>query len=1105
MMKYLLFLLFLSFHINLFSQQQYQHWQWAKSFGGSGNDSTVDMKIKNGFLYVTGTFTSPQINWDGTILTNHGGQDIFVAKLDTLGNTVWVKNFGGGGDDAVLQLEINSNGQFVLRCTSTSNAIAIGSSTFSNPDNFFMMLNINGDVLNTVVLPEGPMYNDVDLDNGSGVYICGKYQHSFIFNGAAIDSSYGLAGAILLKYNGSMPAWYKNVQVRINQRYEIYDYDIDPYGPITSPLVGYTAPITGTASASMQIEYNEQDSVLGIVGQTVHEAYLDGNRISYDPYQFDRSFIYGFKIPGNGIISPANFHNNWSSFAGNSSDEFKTGLSGYSYTTSRFSALTGYHDYTITVEKNNRHVSSLSRGDGYIGSPTVPAPTAWSPFETDESGNYLLCTEMPSTYWRLEPDKRNVVILDTNLNTIKKTFVPEINRLSLNVRAMADTHAIFFGSTFSDGLLSINENLPGNEINLSSKGQSEIFIGKYICDGFSLPQLTYPHKTSYKTCNTTDSIQLYLNVADSFGAAPYTVHWQASSYFSDTTILNPKVYFGGDSIVNRLTITDANGMKFSKDFVFFSGKPSDLRLVVNNTNICSNDSVILSLDGIDFQQCEVAGIPWFYNQANDARIFTSIGKQIKYAASYSHTVYLVPDYDKEYLTPSAYCINEVPININVRTAFTDTKNIYVCPGSDYTFADSITVHNIQNPFTHIIHFTNMTGCDSNYVINVMIATLYSKTKTRNICSGMDYYFPDHTVLRNITKDTLYSCHFASVYSCDSIINYNLHVNPVTTTIIDAPVCRGGSYVLHYINYTDTIKNITSDSTYTIHLYSQRSCDSILKIQVRAVSQFDVVENTSLCPGSSYTFPDGHVINNITTNINYTSRLTAIGGCDSIITTNITVNPVYNFTENANVCSGSNFTFPDGTIINNISGNISHSSLLHSVYGCDSIIITNISLITIDTSVTKNILALKSNSNFSSYQWIDCIAGTSISSATSQTYTASSVGSYAVEVSKEGCTDTSSCYIITEADILAGGRQLISVYPVPSTDHYTLVVQSERQATLNIALLNFTGTQISQQNVQLLFGKNIITKNISSLTSGTYTLVLRRSDNNETVTKMIIKL
>jgi hypothetical protein len=83
--------------------------EWSKHFGGKsydqGNAIAVD-KDRN--VYVAGYFndtTSFNITAD---LVAKGSSDIFVAKLDWTGNTLWVKQFGGSGSDAAMALKLDT-------------------------------------------------------------------------------------------------------------------------------------------------------------------------------------------------------------------------------------------------------------------------------------------------------------------------------------------------------------------------------------------------------------------------------------------------------------------------------------------------------------------------------------------------------------------------------------------------------------------------------------------------------------------------------------------------------------------------------------------------------------------------------------------------------------------------------------------------------------------------------------------------------------------------------------------------------------------------------------------------------------------------------------
>lgn len=80
----------------------------------------------------------------------------------------------------------------------------------------------------------------------------------------------------------------------------------------------------------------------------------------------------------------------------------------------------------------------------------------------------------------------------------------------------------------------------------------------------------------------------------------------------------------------------------------------------------------------------------------------------------------------------------------------------------------------------------------------------------------------------------------------------------------------------------------------------------------------------------------------------------------------------------------------------------------------------------------------------SYQWLDCNNGNSpITGATSQSYTATADGSYAVMVSTGGCSDTSVCVTINTTGIIDSGLlESISVYPNPFTDELILEMGAE---------------------------------------------------------------
>ncbi len=88
-------------------------------------------------------------------------------------------------------------------------------------------------------------------------------------------------------------------------------------------------------------------------------------------------------------------------------------------------------------------------------------------------------------------------------------------------------------------------------------------------------------------------------------------------------------------------------------------------------------------------------------------------------------------------------------------------------------------------------------------------------------------------------------------------------------------------------------------------------------------------------------------------------------------------------------------------------------------GCDSTITINLTINTVDASANQmDALTLKATSTTANYEWVDCNNYfILINDETSQTFIATSNGSYAVIVTENGCSDTSACFIINQVGIV----------------------------------------------------------------------------------------
>ncbi|MBK7130813.1 MAG: gliding motility-associated C-terminal domain-containing protein [Crocinitomicaceae bacterium] len=322
-------------------------------------------------------------------------------------------------------------------------------------------------------------------------------------------------------------------------------------------------------------------------------------------------------------------------------------------------------------------------------------------------------------------------------------------------------------------------------------------------------------------------------------------------------------------------------------------------------------------------------------------------------------------------TPDAgQCANTTTLTITVNSTINISVDVTICTGTDYTFPDGITHTNILLDETYFSILNTFSGCDSIIATNLFVTSGFSTSETVNICSGSDYTFADGTVHTNITINESYISTLMSMGGCDSLVTTNILVNSSFTNTEFLTICEGENH-----QFPDgTIQTITSNTTYISNLFTTAGCDSVITTQVTMIPSSNTLVNVTVCENSSYTFPDGttQIISGFTTQ---TSVLASINGCDSLITSQISVNPIYQQTENISLCMGENYTFPDGTIHFNIISDEQYQSTFTSISGCDSIWITNILVIPLptidagnDISVCEDIPVTLNASGADFYSW-----------------------------------------------------------------------------------------------------------------------------------------
>jgi hypothetical protein len=180
--------------------------------------------------------------------------------------------------------------------------------------------------------------------------------------------------------------------------------------------------------------------------------------------------------------------------------------------------------------------------------------------------------------------------------------------------------------------------------------------------------------------------------------------------------------------------------------------------------------------------------------------------------------------------------------------------------------------------------------------------------------------------------------------------------------------------------------------------------------------------------SPFTWVDG----NTYTASNNTASYNIIGGastgCDSLVSLNLAIKYSTSATQTISACK--TYTWIDGNTYT--TNNNTATYTLTNALGCDSVIALDLTINSVDVATSNSGETIVSNAILASYQWLDCNNSYApITGDTNQTFVAVANGNYAVEITQNGCTDTSTCVNIASVGIVENGANDFSLYPNPA--------------------------------------------------------------------------
>jgi len=178
-----------------------------------------------------------------------------------------------------------------------------------------------------------------------------------------------------------------------------------------------------------------------------------------------------------------------------------------------------------------------------------------------------------------------------------------------------------------------------------------------------------------------------------------------------------------------------------------------------------------------------------------------------------------------------------------------------------------------------------------------------------------------------------------------------------------------------------------------------------------------------------------------------------------------------------------------------------SCVLTSADGCS--INTSLVLITVnavpDAGVTDNSPTLTADQAGATYQWIDCDNGNDpIAGETNQSFTATASGNYAVIVTLNGCSETSTCFPVTVTGIATSQNNsaVLTIYPNPATENLNIAINKKGV----LAVYSLEGKLIETLSVT---SANAVL-NVKDYANGMYMIKFTDENGNLTHSKFVKK-
>ncbi len=399
-------------------------------------------------------------------------------------------------------------------------------------------------------------------------------------------------------------------------------------------------------------------------------------------------------------------------------------------------------------------------------------------------------------------------------------------------------------------------------------------------------------------CASHDSMNVNFTVYNSFIRGVIPKNLEISFYNGNPTIAGASLLFPVYKVADT---TFARQQSFSTRIKIMP--QGNLYAVVNDSSLL----IPISLPNTPrLEKDYTNNMHTVFYQPNQTTVNAAICQGQNYAGHYAAGIYV------DTLAGYNGCDSIRTLNLTVKPVFFTTVTTSICPGQNYAG------HTISG--TYIDVYPAINGCDSTRTLNLTVLPVIASTVNAAICPGQNY--------AGYTMAGTYIDVYTAANGCDSTRTLNLSIKPTASSNIVAVICQDDNYAGH-----------TTSGTYIDIYPAANGCDSTRTLQLTVNPKAFTTVNAAICNGETY-LAGGQLQ---TTAGVYKDTLTTYLGCDSVITTNLTVNPLPapDLGKDRGICFGDVLVLNPGSFVTylwqNGSTNNTYSTNLVGQY---SVLVTN---------------------------------------------------------------------------------------------------------------------------------------------------------------------